>query len=87
MIDRAEPTISNALKVMVYTPWIRAYLEANDPKALEQAEEALALEEASPDCPRCQGAGLIDQGYIINGQVTNLTREQCPCITRTVDSY
>jgi len=39
------------------------------------------------DCPRCQGVGLIDQGYIIDGQVTNLTREQCPCITRTVDSY
>ena len=44
-IDRAEPTISNALKVMVNDPSIRAFLQANDPKALEQAEEALGNEE------------------------------------------
>tara|TARA_R110000824_G_scaffold67157_2_gene173904 strand:- start:4950 stop:5168 length:219 start_codon:yes stop_codon:yes gene_type:complete len=40
-----EATVANALKVMVYDPSIRAFLEANDPKALEQAEEALAFEE------------------------------------------
>ena len=44
-VDRALPTIENALKVMVHDPRIRAFLEANDPKALEQAEEALALSD------------------------------------------
>jgi len=45
MTDRAEPTISNALKVIVHDPIIRAFLETHDPKALAQAKEALALEE------------------------------------------
>ena len=31
----------NALQVLVLTPHIRAYLEENDPKALEQAKEAI----------------------------------------------
>ena len=44
MTNQAAATTSNALKVMVFTPSIRAFLEANDPKALEQAEEALAIE-------------------------------------------
>ena len=43
MINQAAATTSNALAVMVFDPSIRAFLEANDPKALEQAEEALTL--------------------------------------------
>lgn len=34
--------VSDALKVLVLTPGIRAHLEATDPKALAQAEKALA---------------------------------------------
>ena len=39
----AAAAVTDALKVMILDPSIRAFLEANDPKALEQAEEALAL--------------------------------------------
>ncbi len=35
----------NALKVIALTPHIRAYLLANDPKALEQVERAIAYAE------------------------------------------
>jgi len=34
-----------ALKVLVTTPHIVAYLEANDPQALRQAQSAVALAE------------------------------------------
>lgn len=37
--------LEEALKVLVQTPHIRAYLEANDPKALEQAKKALEFAE------------------------------------------
>lgn len=40
--------LSNALAVLIVTPKIRAFLEANDPKALEQAREALGLPEVVP---------------------------------------
>ena len=33
-----ETRLLNALRVLVSTPAIRAWLQANDPKALEQAE-------------------------------------------------
>ena len=37
----------NALKVMTLTPGIRAFLAANDPMALRQAEHAIAAAEAA----------------------------------------
>lgn len=40
-----DKKVLNALKVMVLTPHIRQYLRANDPKALEQAEQAIARAE------------------------------------------
>jgi hypothetical protein len=41
--------LKNALKVLVLTPHIRAYLVVMDPKALEQAETALLSPAASTD--------------------------------------
>jgi hypothetical protein len=43
--------IQRALLVMVLDPKIRAFLQANDPKALEQAEKALRSIHALP-CAR-----------------------------------
>ena len=40
------PALLAALQVLVLTPHIQYYLEANDPMALEQARAAIA--EASP---------------------------------------
>jgi hypothetical protein len=40
--------IETALRVLVTTPGVRAFLEANDAKALEQAERALAPVRAAP---------------------------------------
>jgi hypothetical protein len=40
LVDNAA-VITDALKVMVLAPKIRAFLETNDPKALAQAELAL----------------------------------------------
>jgi hypothetical protein len=37
--------LTNALKVMILTPHIRQYLLANDPKAFEQARQAIAAAE------------------------------------------
>jgi len=37
----SKTKLENALLVMLLTPHIRAYLEAYDPKALEQAKDAL----------------------------------------------
>ena len=36
--------------------------------------------EANLDCPQCQGVGEIEKGLIIEGKITNVTREQCWCI-------
>jgi orotidine-5'-phosphate decarboxylase len=41
----ATPDLQRALQVMILTPGIRAHLEATDPKALEQAERAIAKAE------------------------------------------
>ena len=49
--------VEKALKVMVLTPHIREYLEQNDPKALEQAVEALTVESAGAHCETCEGTG------------------------------
>tara|TARA_Y100000296_G_C5121724_1_gene230747 strand:- start:239 stop:439 length:201 start_codon:yes stop_codon:yes gene_type:complete len=47
MIDHVVTTaIYDALKVLVLTPHIRAYLEANDLKALTQAETALVIADS-----------------------------------------
>lgn len=42
LADEASPVI-RALRVLTTTPHIRAYLAANDAKALEQAERALGV--------------------------------------------
>ena len=42
MLQPTGTALTNALKVLVLTPHIRKYLEEHDPKALEQAEAALA---------------------------------------------
>jgi hypothetical protein len=41
-IDEAAPRLFAACQVIALTPHIRAYLEANDPKALEQLTKAIA---------------------------------------------
>ncbi len=46
--------LSNALQVMTRDLKIRAFLEANDPKALEQAERALRAEYHSLRVSRTQ---------------------------------
>jgi hypothetical protein len=43
LADRNE-RLSNALRVLVLSPEIRAFLRNNDPKALEQARQALDKE-------------------------------------------
>jgi hypothetical protein len=45
MIDEAAPQLFAACQVVALTPHIRAYLEANDPKALEQLTKAIAAAE------------------------------------------
>lgn len=42
-----KDVLTNALNVLILTPHIRKYLEQHDPKALEQAECALALTGAA----------------------------------------
>lgn len=41
--------VASALAVMLLDPKIRAFLEANDPKALEQGQRAIAAAEQDPD--------------------------------------
>jgi hypothetical protein len=47
----------DALGVIAKTPAIRAFLEANDPQALAQVDEALADLEAHADRPRPRASG------------------------------
>ena len=42
LLIATAPELLDALKVLVFTPSIRRWLEENDPKALEQAEKALS---------------------------------------------
>jgi ABC-type sugar transport system substrate-binding protein len=43
-----DKRVASALAVMTVNPKIRAFLEANDPKALEQAERALKAANEDP---------------------------------------
>ncbi len=45
----AAPDLLNALKVLVLTPHIVAYLKANDPKSLEQLQKAIHRAEPPPE--------------------------------------
>lgn len=40
--------LANALRVFLFDPATRAYLDANDPKAVEQAERALVAAGYDP---------------------------------------
>jgi hypothetical protein len=44
-------TLTAALKVLVLTPHVRAYLAVMDPKALKQAQQALGLPVAPGGSP------------------------------------
>jgi hypothetical protein len=44
MMNKIQHNLSQALQVMTRDLKIRAFLEANDPKALEQATDALRAE-------------------------------------------
>lgn len=34
----------------------------------------------NPNCPECEGIGKIQTGAIVDGQIVNLTVEECKCI-------
>lgn len=44
-----ERLVASALAVMILDPKIKAFLEANDPKALEQAQRAVKAAEQDPE--------------------------------------
>lgn len=62
--DRDDVAIAKALAVIVTTPTIRAFLETNDPQALEQARTALGAE------PPVRRLGHVDAHTLMRAENT-----------------
>jgi hypothetical protein len=39
----------------------------------------------NPNCPQCQGVGKIQKGSIVDGQIVDLTIEECECVQGVVE--